>query len=504
MNQEDVNLTKLADGSMLNGNMYRIVRAIGNGGFGNTYEALHVNMNKRVAVKELFVKDFCNREGNTGSVYVATESRRPLVEKLKRKFIEEARALGQIKHVGIVNVHDVFEQNGTAYYVMDYIDGCSLEDMVSKQGAFTEQQALGYILQIADALEYVHGRNRLHLDIKPNNIMVNADGQAILIDFGTSKQYDEANGENNSTIMGQTPGYAPPEQASNDVKKFSPATDIYALGATLYHLLTGNTPPAASLLASDEELQPLPSHISASTRKAVEKAMELKKKNRPQTIAEFRELIDSSAGQRTVGVQASPALVEPLSETRIVERGRKGKGTSMFLILLMAFVVLSAVAMGVFVFGGNSSSGEGSESSALSEVAEETPAAPMVETVSDLSYTNSKGVNFTYTGSTTDGVPQGQGFGVYTDGTYEGFYVDGLRSDENGKFTLLSGDITYSGKFVDDVIVEGRLTWPDRTYFEGTFQNEVPYNGSVYTEDGVFFGTYKNGIPLDDDGEVIV
>ena len=121
--------------------------------------------------------------------------------------------------------------------------------------------------------------------------MVNSQDNAILIDFGASKQYDEVDGENTSTLIGKTPGYAPLEQMGNDVVKFMPATDIYALGATLYKLLTGITPLSANLMASGEELEPLPKHISAATRKAVMAAMSVNKNKRPQTVEEFVKIL---------------------------------------------------------------------------------------------------------------------------------------------------------------------------------------------------------------------
>ena len=161
------------------------------------------------------VKDFCNRDENTCHITVATQSKVKLIERLKEKFIEEASALFSMQHPNIVRVTDVFEENGTAYYVMDYIDGKSLQDIVKEKGALNEDSAIHYISQIADALKYVHSLNRLHLDVKPGNIMIDKNDQAILIDFGASKQYDEVEGENTSTLLGKTPGYAPLEQIGN-------------------------------------------------------------------------------------------------------------------------------------------------------------------------------------------------------------------------------------------------------------------------------------------------
>lgn len=290
----------LSENTLLQGGKYKIVRFISAGGFGCTYEAEHVMLNKRVAIKEFFVKDFCNRDETTSQISVGITSKTALVDKLKKKFIEEAQSLCFLDHPNIVHVFDVFEDNGTAYYVMDYIDGPSLNELVKKDGPMSEQKALGYIKQVADALKYVHSRNRLHLDIKPGNIMVDEKDRAILIDFGASKQYDEEAGENTSTLLGKTPGYAPLEQMGNDVVKFLPSTDIYALGATLYKLLTGVTPPSASLLASGETLEEMPSTVSAGTRNAIIQSMQTNKMKRPQSIDEFENLLSGDVDERTI------------------------------------------------------------------------------------------------------------------------------------------------------------------------------------------------------------
>ena len=289
----------LPNNTLLQGGKYKIVRFISSGGFGCTYEAEHILLKKRVAIKEFFVKDFCNRDETTSQISVGITSKTALVNKLKSKFIAEAQSLCSLEHPNIVHVFDVFEENGTAYYVMDYIDGLSLNDMVKKDGPMSEQKAVGYIMQVADALKYVHSQNRLHLDIKPGNIMVDENDKAVLIDFGASKQYDEEGGENTSTLLGKTPGYAPLEQMGNDVVKFLPSTDIYALGATLYKLLTGNTPPSASLLASGETLDAMPSFISEGTRNAIIQSMQTNKMKRPQSIGEFEKLLSRDIDEST-------------------------------------------------------------------------------------------------------------------------------------------------------------------------------------------------------------
>ena len=277
----------------LHNGKYRILRFIKSGGFGCTYEAENTYFEERVAIKEFFVRDFCNRSADTRQITVGTDSKKDLVERLKQKFLDEAKALHKLKHPGIVHVSDVFEENGTAYYVMDYIDGCSLDVYVKKNGPLSEGLVLNYVRQICDALKYVHSQNRLHLDLKPGNMMLVEDrSKVILIDFGTAKQYDECSGENTSTLLGSTPGYAPLEQTTTKITQFFPATDIYALGATMYKLLTGVTPLTASERGSGEELVPLPSTLSESTRNAIEQAMQLSKLKRPQSVDEFLALLD--------------------------------------------------------------------------------------------------------------------------------------------------------------------------------------------------------------------
>ena len=200
-------MNSLPDGTLLQGGKYRIVKFIGAGGFGCTYEAVFELLGVRVAIKEFFPHELCNRDA-TGRMSVGTDSRVEFVSRLRKKFVDEARTLFNYKDIdGVVKVTDVFEENSTSYFVMDFIDGKSLQNVIKYHGPMLEEEALRIISEAGRALQKVHDRGCLHLDLKPDNIMLDAGGHPILIDFGVSKQYTAEDGCNTSTLMGCTPGY---------------------------------------------------------------------------------------------------------------------------------------------------------------------------------------------------------------------------------------------------------------------------------------------------------
>ena len=243
------------------------------------------------------MKDCCERDESSSRVTVGTGAQKALVEKFRGKFIREAQMIAGMDHRNIVRVIDVFEENGTAYYVMDNLHGGSLADKVKREGKLSEKQAENYIRQVAGALEYIHSRNTVHLDVKPSNILLNAKGEAVLIDFGISKHYDTVGEQTSSTPVGVSKGYAPHEQGRDgDVSQFGPPTDIYALGATLYNLLTGQTPPESSIIL-DEGLD-RPRGVSNRMWAVIERSMQPKRKDRPQSIREFLSLMDKLAANK--------------------------------------------------------------------------------------------------------------------------------------------------------------------------------------------------------------
>ena len=288
----------LTGNTLLQGGKYRISCQLGQGGFGITYLAIQTALDRKVAVKEFFMPNCCSRDGDTTIVTMGNNSTYGIAEQYKRKFIKEAKTIASLDNPHIIRIHDVFEENGTAYYVMEYLEGGDLKSRVHAQG-LPEDEALQIIRQIGEALNYIHRRNILHLDIKPSNILFREDETAVLIDFGISKHYDEKDGsETSSTPIGISEGYAPLEQYDTEgISAFSPATDIYSLGATLYYLLSGNRPPNASSILNNG----LPALTDSTTQRtvyAINKAMSVRKNDRPETVAEFMTLLSGDDVQQ--------------------------------------------------------------------------------------------------------------------------------------------------------------------------------------------------------------
>lgn len=277
----------LAKGTLLFHGTYRIEGKLGQGGFGITYLATDVALDKYVAIKEFFPNTYCKRDTSTSRVGVATEGSREFVTKLKLKFLKEARNIAKLDHPNIVRLHAAFEENDTAYYVMDYIEGTPLSQVVKTHGPLDRCKAVEYTTLIGHALVYLHKRRINHLDVKPANIMVRrSDGAPVLIDFGLAKQYDCEGQQTTSTPVGFSQGFAPVEQYKpGGVKEFSPASDLYSLAATLYFMLSGRIPPPATDLV-DEPLT-FPVSIPSFLKKPIEKAMSPSRQRRHATVGEF-------------------------------------------------------------------------------------------------------------------------------------------------------------------------------------------------------------------------
>lgn len=319
--------------SQLQGGKYQVNSLIGSGGFGNTYLATQVTLGRKVAIKEFFMKEFCERDESTSSVIIPTEGTRQIVERYKLKFLKEAQVIASLKNEHIIQIHDIFEENNTAYYVMEYVNGGSLKDIVDCEGPLSEPEALTYICQVGEALSYLHSNNILHLDVKPANILLDKSNRAILIDFGISKHYDEVGGQTSTTPAGISKGYAPLEQYKQDaITQFNPSTDVYSLGASLYFLLIGKNPPDATDIYEDG-LPAMPTAITEATRQAILAAMQPRRKDRPQSVSEFIKSFNNPGLQTKpvipgVGNTIKEKVVESDEDTVIVHTNNQSSSIS--------------------------------------------------------------------------------------------------------------------------------------------------------------------------------
>ena len=292
---------QLKKDTYLQGGKYRVISTLGQGGFGITYLAEQVLAKRKVCIKEFFPKEYYNRDADSLHISLGSEGNAKMMNAYKAKFIKEAQTIAKLKHPNIIPIFDVFEENNTAYYAMEYIEGESLNAKVKREGALAEDRAVKYIRDVASALRYIHKRNIMHLDVKPANVMLRKeDDSAILIDFGLSKQYDAAGDQTSSTPVGISHGYAPIEQyQSGGVSTFSPVTDIYSLGATLYYLVTGRVPAEATTIG-ENGIGELPRLLSANVRNAITNAMSYWRKERPQSIDVFLAMFDETTTDNDV------------------------------------------------------------------------------------------------------------------------------------------------------------------------------------------------------------
>ena len=298
-------MVELKQGSTLKGGKYKIVKMLGQGTFGITYLAQtrismdgqlgKMDVNVNVTIKEFFMSDLNNRSADGTNVEKTSST---LVKNYLSKFRREAENLAKLHHPNIVKVLEVFDENNTTYYVMEYIDGETIDDLIKSKGHLSEREALDITRHVCAALSYMHEHKMLHLDLKPKNLMRNSEGKIFLIDFGLAKQYTEDGEPESSTSIGLgTPGYAPIEQANYKKDGSFPVTlDIYALGASLYKMLVGKTPPeASSVLNEGLPLSQLKSMgVSDGTIDIVKKAMAPMKKERYQSVQALSLAIKNS------------------------------------------------------------------------------------------------------------------------------------------------------------------------------------------------------------------
>ena len=336
----------LPKGTILHGKsfVYQIDKVLGQGSFGITYLASikingalgSIDANVKVTVKEFFMANFNGRQGCT----VTSGNQDGMYGYYKHKFTQEAINLSKLHHPNIVNVLEAFEENNTVYYAMEYIDGGSLDKKIEQNQKLSEKQCVELTKQIGSAVSFMHDNMMLHLDLKPSNIMLKQNGDAVLIDFGLSKQYTE-NGEPETLtkVGGGTPGYAPLEQISyRDGKGFPVTMDVYALGGTMYKMLTGVRPPEASDILEDGfPLHELTNrNVSEHTAVVIAKAMMPKRSERYQSVMDMINDLssESPASHSSHQTRKEESTIReketllPMPESIYIKLDRRGRGLS--------------------------------------------------------------------------------------------------------------------------------------------------------------------------------
>lgn len=337
---------------------YTIEKVLGAGGFGITYKVSTLvkvdgdSVKMFFAVKEHFIREWCDRDNDTGDVVVSPQMRSKLNES-KRDFLSEARRLSQLRHSNIVRVYEQFEENDTAYYVMEYIEGENLRDFVATNGVMPHSFMIKFFAPLCEAVRTLHYNKMTHLDIKPANVMIRHQAKRIspvLIDFGLSKHYDD-DGNATSAIrtQGCSEGYAPMEQYAG-ISKFSPQSDIYALAASMLYCLTGQKPLRADAINDNVIKSSLPSSTPSNIVSAIVHAMRHSRKQRTASV----ELLVYELNQATPEIASElpppiPAQIigRPIS---VAPKKKSSNGCGCMAIIFFILFVCALIGIGCLLY----------------------------------------------------------------------------------------------------------------------------------------------------------
>lgn len=490
MMESILNIEMLQEGTLLHGN-YRIEDYLASGGFGNTYRVLHVELGEYFAIKEFYMRGVSEREEDSTTVRVSNTQNRTQFTKQLRKFKKEALRLRKLNNPHIVRVHDLFEENGTAYYVMDLIDGISLSAHLKQtKKAMSEKEVWNILPQILQALDTVHTNGFQHLDLKPGNIMMDKHGNVTLIDFGASKQLDAEEGASTSSALAYTQGYAPREQMEQNLSKLGPWTDLYALGATLYNLLTNQKPPLPSDIDDEpEHAFDFPKHVSDRMRQLILWMMSSRRDRRPQSVAEVRKWLEDKETAVVEVMDDEQTVVEPPKSTPRPQPKQQpqpkpqakpdpapssSKKWYVRYGIVIAVAIMTSAALTWW------------KMSDRTEVSQEEQTVEEIQpkTVTNQAYNNSYMGYYSYTGPVDDeNLAHGKGKATLANGdTYEGDFVHGVFDGE-ATYTYKEGDV-FKGKFSDNRFSSGTYTTVDGNRFIGSFKNGQPADGSWYDAKG--------------------
>ncbi|MBR1838016.1 MAG: serine/threonine protein kinase, partial [Bacteroidaceae bacterium] len=288
MSKDKNDIHKLATGTIVN-QRYEIIELLGAGGFGNTYLARDTRFSSStqyVCIKEFFLSGIATRATNGHDIKLSDPTKADSYEEQRLRFRREAERIFSLRDEHIVRVSDLFDENGTSYYVMDYIAGQSLAQYIKEKEKLSEIEALRIVLQILYGLRVIHEINLIHLDIKPGNIMIDQHGRIMLIDFGASKIIENGSATLSAAIL-TTPGYAPLEQTLAELDRIGEWTDLYAVGGTFYKMLTGVTPSNAQVIIDEgRDAFSFPLEISTKSRELIFWLMNTRISERPHSTAE--------------------------------------------------------------------------------------------------------------------------------------------------------------------------------------------------------------------------
>ncbi len=342
----------LRSGVSLQEGHFAIESLLAAGAFGATYLAHDEILNRPVVIKEYFPEG-CRRSGEQVIPYHIQNP--DDFTNARERFLEEARVLAQFHHPGIVAVYNFFEANNTAYMVMEYLQGPTLLEVLNERGVLAPGEVLEVARQMCDALKSVHNAGMLHRDIKPNNAIWCEDGRVVLVDFGLSEKFDDGSSRHtrplDTALRFGTPGYAPLEQYTHSAQ-LGPPSDIYALGATLYHLRSGQAPLPATDRACGIELEPLRS-AHPVLNECILWAMSQEIKRRPASVEAFWERLsvaDStlSARKQLLGVlqnySLKKAAAERVAKLKVPEAAEPVDDTGCMKVLFIGYMIAGIFA----------------------------------------------------------------------------------------------------------------------------------------------------------------
>ena len=517
---------------------YRIEGVLGHGSFGITYLATDTMLNRKVAIKEYFPREFAARDGTLLVRAAGNKEDRDNFSWGLDRFLDEARVLALFDHPNIVPVRRFFQTNGTAYLVMDYCDGTPLDSFIEAHGTLSRDQINKILYPVLDGLERIHKANFLHRDIKPANIFIKDDGSPVLLDFGAARQ--EMLSHSRSVTSMATPGYAAFEQYSSHGKQ-GPWTDIYGFGATLYRAITGEKPQDAPDRILEDTLVPCLKKAAGRHDDrlllAIDAAMAVRPEHRPQSIGEWRRMIGVSSLPSSSSIETTQ-VISPVNIPQEVKPPQrvdgKAKNIKSLTISIAVGTILVITAASYYFYNAGQSKQEPvkavSQPTPMPKVLQEKekppevkPATaevkPPVEKKSEKKevelppcptsttvglWKNCHGtLNFTYDGHVgekytgdfdAEGKFTGQGTYTWPNGN---MYVGSFKSnnkDGKGTFTT-SGGMKYSGDYkADKLHGNGTLIFENGEKYVGTFKNGMfDGKGTYYWPSGQkYVGEYKN------------